>query len=48
MLTEEEEKRIRELLDDPVRSAEQANKAIDAWVLQRKRSRKSSKNSRKP
>ncbi len=48
MLTEEERKRVRKILDDPVKSEEHANRAIDAWILQRKISRKSSKSSRKP
>jgi hypothetical protein len=47
MLTEKERKKIREILDDPVKSMEHANRAIDAWVLQGLESKKSSRNSKK-
>ncbi len=47
VLTEEERKELRAILRDPVKSMELANKAIDAWVLQRPKSRKSSRSSKR-
>jgi hypothetical protein len=35
-LTEKEHRELREILKDPVRSAELADRAIDAWILQMK------------
>ncbi len=47
-LTERDRKELEEILADPVKRAELANRAIDAWVLQGlPKSRRSSKNSKK-
>ena len=48
-LTEEQHKELQEILKDPVKSAELADRAIDVWLQQEtgKKPSKSSRSSRK-
>lgn len=48
-LTEEQHKELKEILSDPVRSAQLSDRAIDVWILQEtgKRPGKYSRSSKK-
>ena len=46
-LSEEERKELDEMLDDPKKSEEWANKVIDSWIARRRAMREISKKSRK-